>query len=194
PGKHPSGSVPRGSCLIHNWQEERATHHLDAVLDQEPGSEGFIYRHGHHRLLTHQLFSWPTNSTTMKDTYRPPHRALLLGRGQRQAMLESMLYQKYRQACTPASPQGARSCLPSRYTVCSTTLLHCLHFQPHNYHTEQPCSFWLEQARKLLAVTSIHSGDSPFRRNAAFSTPITESLEPPLHSALPSSWLQPYKQ
>ncbi|NXW53596.1 SPAG8 protein, partial [Eurystomus gularis] len=97
PAEQPSQMVPRGNCLIHNWQEERATNHLDAVPGQEPGTEGFVYRHGHHRLLAHQLLPWPTGSTT-KDTYRPLHRALLLQRGHREAMLESMLYQKYRQA------------------------------------------------------------------------------------------------
>lgn len=49
---------------------------------QELGSEGFTHRHGHHGLLGHQLLSWPTNSTTTKDTYRPPHRVLLLRRGE----------------------------------------------------------------------------------------------------------------
>ncbi|XP_075267677.1 uncharacterized protein LOC142358914 [Opisthocomus hoazin] len=60
PAEQPGRLVPRGSCLIHSWQDES------------------------------------TGSSTARDTYRLPHRALLLGRGQRQAMLESMLYQKYR--------------------------------------------------------------------------------------------------
>lgn len=77
--------------------------------------------------------------------------------------------------------------------------------QPHNYHMEQPRSFWLERVHSvpvsthtlphhlavptahkglcispLQGVTCIRTGDSPFRRNATFSTPITEYLEQPL--------------
>ncbi|NWH52213.1 SPAG8 protein, partial [Fregata magnificens] len=205
PAEQPSRLVPRGSCLIHNWQEERATNHLDPVPGQEPGSEAFVHRHGHHGLLIHQLLSWPANSTTTKDTYRPPHRVLLLGRGQREAMLESMLYQKYRQACTPAKEMLEEICPPQMPmesvstthrdycgTGCQFTPLPTT--QPHNYCTEQPCSFWLEQARSLPGVTSVRSGDSPFRRNAAFSTPITKYLEQPLPCTPLSSQLWPRKQ
>ncbi|XP_075596550.1 sperm-associated antigen 8 [Balearica regulorum gibbericeps] len=198
PVEQPSRLVPQGSCLIHNWKEERAMNHLDPVPGQEPGSEGFIHRHGHPGLLDHQLLSWP-NSTTTKDTYRPPHRLLLLGRGQREAMLESMLYQKYRkemqeEICVPRVPMESISTTHQDYCAggYESTLL--LTSQPHNYYTEQPCSFWLEQACSLPGVTSIRSGDSPFRRNAAFSTPITEYLEQPLPCAPLSSRLCPHKQ
>ncbi|NXS62600.1 SPAG8 protein, partial [Brachypteracias leptosomus] len=209
PAEQPSRMVPWGSCLINNWQEERATNHLDAVPGQEPDWEGFVYRHGHHGLLVHQLTSWPTGSTTTKDTYCPPHRVLLLGRGQREAMLESMLYQKYRQAmpqrggpyykkemleekCPRQMPMESVSTTHQDYRVqgCQFTPLPTT--QPHNYCTEQPCSFWLEHAHSLPGVTG--TGDSPFRRNAAFSTPITEYLEQPLPCAPLSSQLQPYKQ
>ncbi|KAM6229936.1 sperm-associated antigen 8 [Porphyrio hochstetteri] len=66
--------------------------------------------------------------------------------------------------------------------------------QPHNYCTDQPCSFWLEQACGLLGATSISRGDSAFRRNAAFSTPITESLEQPPPCASLGRQLWPHKQ
>lgn len=61
---------------------QRATNHLDAVPKGEPGSEGFAYRHGHHRLLAHQPVSQNSYSTTTKDTYRLPQRVLKLGRGE----------------------------------------------------------------------------------------------------------------
>ena len=74
-----------GSCPLPaapTVHPQRATNHLDSIPGWEPGSEGFTYRHGHHGLLVHQLLSWPTDSSTTKDTYRLPHRALLLGRGE----------------------------------------------------------------------------------------------------------------
>ncbi|NXI93208.1 SPAG8 protein, partial [Psophia crepitans] len=202
PAEQPSRLVPRESCLIHNRQEERAMNHLDPVPGQERGSS--IQQHSHHGLLVHQLHSWP-NTTTSKDTYRPPHRALLLGRGQREAMLESMLYQKYRQAHTPGKEMLEEIC-PPRMPMESVSTTHRDYCaggyqstllstsQPHNYYTEQPCSFWLEQARSLPGVTSICREDSPFRRNAAFSTPITKCLEQPLPCAPLGSRLWPHKQ
>ncbi|NWR67271.1 SPAG8 protein, partial [Bucorvus abyssinicus] len=190
PAEQPRQLVPRGSCFIHNWQEERATNHLDTIPGQKLGSESFTYRHGHHGLLVHQLLSWPTNSTTTKDTYRPPHRVLLLGRGEatapppepsegwgfcsadRKEMLEEI--------CPPMMPMELVSTTHQDYRAGGYEFTPPPASQPHNYRTEQPCSFWLEQAQSLPGVTSLCSGVSPFRRNAAFSTPITEYLEQPL--------------
>ncbi|NXL67681.1 SPAG8 protein, partial [Chordeiles acutipennis] len=173
-----------------------ATNHLDAVLAPEPVSEGFIYRHGHPGLLDHPLPSCPTKSTTTKDTYRPPHKVQLLGRGKaqtpelgispksskRKEMLEAMR--------RPWMPMESVSTTHRDYCARGFQFTPLPPTQPHDYLTEQPCSFWLERARSLRGVTSICSGNSPFRRNAAFSTPITEYLPcTPL-----SSQLQPHKQ
>ncbi|NXP82731.1 SPAG8 protein, partial [Ramphastos sulfuratus] len=174
--EQPSQSVCPSSCLIHNWQEQRSTNHLDTVPVQELGNKGFTHPHGHHRLLVHELLSWPT----MKDNYRPPHRALLLGReprtegckfcsANRNEMLEEI--------CPRQMPMESVSTTHRDYCAegCQFTPLPTT--KPHNYCREQPCSFWLENAHSLPGVTRICSTDSPFRRNAAFSTPITEYLE-----------------
>ncbi|XP_072215318.1 sperm-associated antigen 8 [Excalfactoria chinensis] len=95
-----------------------------------------------------------------------------------------MLYQKYR-------PELMEEIHPPPSTMEAHSTMHQDHqtggfqptppaFQPHNYHMEQPYSFWLEHVHNLPGVTCIRTGDSPFRRNAAFSTPITEYLEQPL--------------
>ncbi|NXN11338.1 SPAG8 protein, partial [Indicator maculatus] len=199
--EQPSQSVPRGSCLIHNWQEERTTNHLDTVPGQEPGNKDFPHWHGHHGQLVHQLLSCPTNRTTTKDTYHPPHRALLLGRGEaephlshgyrfcsvnRNEMLEAV--------CPRQMPMESVSTTHQDYCTKGCQFMPLPTTKPHNYCTEQPCSFWLEQAHSLPGVTSVCSRDSPFRRNAAFSTPITEYLEQPLPHTPLRSQLQPHKQ
>ncbi|NXT87575.1 SPAG8 protein, partial [Anhinga rufa] len=199
PAEQHSRMVPRGSCLIHNWQEERATNHLDLVLGQEPGGKSFMHRHGHHGLLVHQPLSSPTDSTTTKDTYRPPHRVLLLGRGEFEPPPKQCAPQKgsersLAKTYPPRMPMESVSTTHRDYcaTGCQFTPLPTT--QPHNYCTEQPCSFWLEQARSLPGVTSICGGDSPFRRNAAFSTPITSYLEQPCAPLISQSQPQPHKQ
>ncbi|KAF1615518.1 UNVERIFIED_CONTAM: Sperm-associated antigen 8, partial [Eudyptes pachyrhynchus] len=193
PAEQPGGLVPRGSCLIHNWQEERATNHLDPVPGREPGSEGFTHRHGHHGLRVHQQLSRPTNSTTTKDTYRPPHRALLLGRGEAEPPPPGS-HEILEKICPPRMPMESVSTTHWDYRAGACQFTPLPTTQPHNYCTEQPCSFWLEQARSLPGVTSIRSEDSPFWRNTAFSTPITKNLEQPLPCAPLSSRLRPRKQ
>ncbi|NWX43621.1 SPAG8 protein, partial [Steatornis caripensis] len=200
PAEQPSRFVPRGSCLIHNWQEERATNHLDSVLGQELGNEGFTFRHGHRGLLVHQPLSWPTDSRTM-DIYRLPPRALLLGRGEAEppsshgcGICSAGRKEMLQETCPPRMPMELVSTTHRDYRASSCQFTPLPTAQPHNYCTEQPCSFWLEQAHSLPGVTSIHSEHNPFRRNAAFSTPITECLEKPLPCTPLSSWLQPRKQ
>ncbi|NWU53002.1 SPAG8 protein, partial [Dromas ardeola] len=222
PAEQPRLSMPWGTCLIHNWQEERAANHLGAMPGQQLGSEGFTHRHGHHGLLVNQLLSCPTNSTTTKDTYRPPHRGTLLRvpargggdpRAERCGFCSAGREEMLEKICPPRKPMESVSTTHRDYCGGGSTLMEptrllcppqtcrppcslsrCFHLQPHNYCTEQPCSFWLEQAHRLPGVTSIRSRDSPFRRNAAFSTPITESLEQPLPCTPPSRQLQPHKQ
>ncbi|XP_015703778.1 sperm-associated antigen 8 [Coturnix japonica] len=172
-------NVPQGTCLTHSWQEEGATDHLDNAVQPELGSEGFAYQHGHHKLPPplHPSASLPSSTTS--DAICMPYRIPPLAQGQQ----EAMLYQKYR----PELMEEIHP-LPSHMEA------HTMHrdytggFQPtpppaskpHNYHMEQPYSFWMEHIHNVPGVTCIRTGDSPFRRNAAFSTPITEYLEQPL--------------
>uniref|UniRef100_A0A8B9UMI7 Sperm-associated antigen 8 n=1 Tax=Anas zonorhyncha TaxID=75864 RepID=A0A8B9UMI7_9AVES len=150
--------VPRGSCLIHNWQEERATNDLDQVPAPEMGSEGFVHRHGHRGLLTLQPPAQPPPSSTTKHAFRLPHSVPMLARGQREAMLELMLYQKYRQELLeemspPRAPMESLSTTHRDFQAGGFQPTPLPTTQPHDYRTEQPCSFWLEQARSVPVST-----------------------------------------
>ncbi|NXE30284.1 SPAG8 protein, partial [Ardeotis kori] len=181
---------------------QRTMNHQDLVPGQEPGSEGFIHWHDHLGLLAHQLHSSPTDRTTTKMTYRPPHRALLQGQGEADLPLElegcgvcSAGRKKMLGESPPLHiPMESVSTTHRDYCARGCQLKPLPTTQPHNYRTEQPCTFWLEQAHSLPGVTSIRSGDSPFRRNAAFSTPITEYLGQPLPCATLSSQIWSHKQ
>ncbi|NXI56530.1 SPAG8 protein, partial [Chloroceryle aenea] len=165
PAELPSQQMPWGSCLIHNWQEERATNQLDAVPGHESGTEAFIHRHGHQGPLVHQFFSWPTSSMTT-DIYWPLAEGCRVCSPVRKEMQEEI--------CPQEMPMESVSTTHQDYRAEDCQFMPLLTSQHHNYLTEQPCSFWLEQAHSLPGVTSTGSKDSPFRRNAAFSTPITE--------------------
>ncbi|XP_074186796.1 sperm-associated antigen 8 isoform X3 [Rhinolophus sinicus] len=87
-----SETLPRGQCLLYNWEEERATNHLDQVPSMQGCSEGFFFRHGHQGLLTLQRQPSTPLSTTHKDSYQPPGNHCQPIRGKREAMLEMLLY------------------------------------------------------------------------------------------------------
>ncbi|NXK52663.1 SPAG8 protein, partial [Chauna torquata] len=178
---------------------QRATADPDQALPPELGSWGFVHRHGHRGLLARQPLLRPPLSTTAKHAFRPPHSITLPAQGQREATLEFMLYQKYRQemleeTCPPHGAVEMLSTTHRDYRAGGFQPAPLPPTQPHNYHTEQPRSFWLERARSVPGVTCIRTGDSPFRRNAAFSTPITEHLEQPLPHVAESCQLRPGKQ
>uniref|UniRef100_A0A8C2N2L5 Sperm-associated antigen 8 n=1 Tax=Cricetulus griseus TaxID=10029 RepID=A0A8C2N2L5_CRIGR len=89
-------TLPRGQSLLHNWEEERATNHLDQIPIFQDGSESYFFRHGHQGLLTMQLQSPMSSSTVQKDSYGPPTKAYQPLRGKREAMLEMLLHHQIR--------------------------------------------------------------------------------------------------
>lgn len=52
--------------------------------------------------------------------------------------------------------------------------------KPHDYHKEQPETFWIQRAPQLPGVSHIKTLDTPFRKNCSFSTPVPLSLGQPL--------------
>uniref|UniRef100_A0ACB8ENZ8 Uncharacterized protein n=1 Tax=Sphaerodactylus townsendi TaxID=933632 RepID=A0ACB8ENZ8_9SAUR len=185
----PPGPPPaRGHCLLGNWQEERATQELDRVPSPEDGSEGFYFRHGHRGLLTLQRLAGLASSTTTKDSYRSPGRwpTALPPRGQREAMMEWLLYQKYSKQAFEEDvdpPPGTMESLSTTHRDYRQDSFFSMPPAPtktHDYRTEQPQTFWLEHARRVPGVSQIRTGDTPFRKNASFTTPAAESLDDPV--------------
>nr|KAF6487597.1 sperm associated antigen 8 [Rousettus aegyptiacus] len=149
-----SETLPRGRCLLYNWEEERATNHLDQVPSMQDGSESFFFRHGHRGLLTLQLQSPMPLSTTQKDAYQPPGHHYQPSRGKREAMLEMLLYQ---QICKEVQAEQE----PTRKHVEMESVTHHDYqkelvkegppasTKPHDYHKEQPETFWIQRAPQL---------------------------------------------
>ncbi|GAB5579898.1 sperm-associated antigen 8 isoform X2 [Prionailurus iriomotensis] len=209
--KVPNETLPRGHSLLYNWEEEavvydeggchkghpghstwgpqRATNHLDQVPSMQDGSESFFFRHGHQGLLTLQLQSPMSFSTTQKDSYQPPRNCYQPTRGEsvkpcwrcscatrsglyskevqaeqettrKQFEVESVTHHDYRKELVQAGPPA-----PTK---------------PHDYRREQPETFWIQRAPQLPGVSSIKTLDTPFRKNCSFSTPVPLSLGQPL--------------
>ncbi len=47
----------------------------------------------------------------------------------------------------------------------------------HDVYSEMPVSYWTEKKNRAHGITQVKTLDSPFRRNAAFSTPGSETYE-----------------
>uniref|UniRef100_A0A8C8YVW7 Sperm associated antigen 8 n=1 Tax=Prolemur simus TaxID=1328070 RepID=A0A8C8YVW7_PROSS len=169
--------LPRGQCLLHNWEEERATNHLDQVPRMQDGSESYFFRHGHQGLLTMQLQS------PMPPTRLLPSPFSLTGK--REAMLEMLLHH---QICKEV--QAEQEPTKKLFEVESVThhdyrreLVHAgppAPTKPHDYRWEQPETFWIQRAPQLPGVSNIRTLDTPFRKNCSFSTPVPLSLGQPL--------------
>ncbi|XP_006887007.1 PREDICTED: sperm-associated antigen 8 [Elephantulus edwardii] len=180
-----SDTLPRGQCLLNNWEEERATNHLDRVPNMQDGSESFFFRHGHRGLLTLQLQSTMSSSTTQKDSYQPPETLCQPLRGKREAMLEILLHH---QICkeVQAEQEHTRKLFETESVTHHDYRKELVQPKPpaptksHDYHREQPETFWLQRASRLPGVSYIKTLDTPFRRNCSFTTPVPLSLGQPL--------------
>jgi hypothetical protein len=49
--------------------------------------------------------------------------------------------------------------------------------QKHDVYSEMPISYWTEKKNRAHGITQFKTLDTPFRRNAAFSTPGAESFD-----------------
>ncbi|XP_029776514.1 sperm-associated antigen 8 isoform X2 [Suricata suricatta] len=178
-------TLPRGHCLLYNWEEERATNHLDQLPSMQDGSESFVFRNGHQGLLTLQLQSPMSFSTTQRDSYQAPRNYYQPTRGKREAMLEMLLHH---QICKEV--QAEQEATRKQFEVESVThhdyrkeLVQAgppAPTKPHDYRQEQPETFWIQRASQLPGVSNIKTLDTPFRKNCSFSTPVPLSLGQPL--------------
>ncbi|XP_029423821.1 sperm-associated antigen 8 isoform X3 [Nannospalax galili] len=177
-------TLPRGQCLLYNWEEERATNHLDHIPRLQDGSESFFFRHGHQGLLSMQLQSPMPSSTTHKDSYQPPRNIGQPLRGKREAMLEMLLHH---QICKEVRAEQeptkklfeAESVTHRDYQIELVEAGPPAPTKPHDYLQEQPETFWIQRAPQLKGVNNIRTLDTPFRKNCSFSTPVPLSLGQP---------------
>nr|XP_014129302.1 sperm-associated antigen 8 isoform X1 [Zonotrichia albicollis] len=148
PAEKPSQAVPQRSCVTHDWQKEVVVDPLDSRPRKDLGSEDL--QRGYDGLPIHQFLSSVTDSAPPKDC--PTLRAVLLGQGQRKAALASMLFKKYSKETEEEirpRPKRMESISTTHDDYCAMGFQSTPQpiTQRHDYLTEQPSSFWMEQAR-----------------------------------------------
>ncbi|KAJ8385500.1 hypothetical protein AAFF_G00185360 [Aldrovandia affinis] len=167
-------------CLMENWVEERATAFLDT---EESGAH--VYKHGHKGIISIDLESKAQDVTTVKDTFIPPVAPGIRQRGRREELLEKALYKTISEQ---VEEELNRAPPPAEFVSTTREDFKVPGFQSvppspskeHDYKTEQAISFWSENYHKVQRVTAVRTRDTPFKKNSAFSTPITDCLDDPV--------------
>ncbi|CAB1332716.1 unnamed protein product [Coregonus sp. 'balchen'] len=145
-----------GKCLLDNWVEERAT----AVLDNER-PRPHIHKNGHKGILTMDLSSKVQGVTTVNAAFTHPRGHGVRQRGLRGELLEKYLIKKIsEQTHAEFNPE------PPKTEFCSTT--------KEDYKVE---GFQPSLPSPLKGVTAVSTRNTPFKKNATFSTPISEHMD-----------------
>ncbi|XP_077989002.1 sperm-associated antigen 8-like [Glandiceps talaboti] len=174
-----------GKCLLENWVEERSCQHLgldEPVVD--PKSISKLGVEGHRGILSTDIEANPEKISTFTDSYRRPRSPGVRIVGKKQQMLEKMLYEQMSQQVheefNPPPPEPEYVSVTKKdFTVEGFVSVSPEPTMDHNVETEQPVTFWSEHKDKIHGVSQQKTKDTPFRKNAAFSTPIDENCDEP---------------
>ncbi|XP_039731340.1 sperm-associated antigen 8 isoform X3 [Pteropus medius] len=149
-----SETLPRGRCLLYNWEEEGSVKPCwrcsyinrsgERLGDGETGRGG--KNQGRMALMSSELYSKEVQAE------QEPTR--------KHVEMESVTHHDYQKELEKGGPPA-----PTK---------------PHDYHKEQPETFWIQRAPQLPGVSNIKTLDTPFRKNCSFSTPVPLSLGQPL--------------
>ncbi|KAL5004232.1 hypothetical protein ScPMuIL_017688 [Solemya velum] len=176
-----------GKCLLENWVEERAVAHLDEVSQEENiTSSAQKFRSGHGGILTTEFNAGAEQLTTVRESYRPPDRSKVRQVGKKQELLEQMLLEQVSKEVfgselspNPPEPTDFKSVTGGDFIVEGFVHKKPEPTKAHNYKNEQPVTFWSEHKDKIHSVSQVKTGDTPFRKNDAFSQPIDEYWNEP---------------
>lgn len=171
--------------LLGNWVEERQCASLERGSRKPDGTlTNSVHINGHKGLLTADSHKPVTEVSTIHDSYKQPQKLNIRTEGSRKAQLQKQLYHI---VSAEVKEEFVAKPPPMDYTTTFkgdfTKDFEPRVIQPtkaHDIHTEQPLTFWsneTEEGTYVTGLTKVATNDTPFRKNAAFSTPIEESLD-----------------
>lgn len=169
-----------GKTLLDNWVEERQCEHFDK---SDVVNTSQLHKQGHKGIMTTDFDARPESLSTVKDSYRKPQMLGVRQIGLRQQLLQEELIRQV----SAEVEQEFHPPPPTIEYVSTTTKDFSKEFTPivkaptrhHDIKTEQPATFWLERSEEIHGVSQVRTKDTPFRKNAAFSTPIDEYKDAP---------------
>ncbi|XP_031433116.1 sperm associated antigen 8 isoform X2 [Clupea harengus] len=144
-----------------------------------------IPKNGHRGILALDMTAKVQGISTIQSSYTPPKGPGVRQKGLRGELLEKHLYKKISEEVQTELNPG-----PLATEFCSTTQadfsvegFRCVTPTPsqeYDYRTDQAITFWSENCHRAPGVTAVRNKDTPFRKNASFSTPISEQLDSPM--------------
>nr|CAB3266509.1 sperm-associated antigen 8-like [Phallusia mammillata] len=179
-----------GRCLLENWVEERAAASLEPTdVNSECTSSAQLHRHGHKGLLTINLEANAAKLTTVRESYQQPRFPEVRTRGKKEELVEKMLYnqvgeQTHREFNPPPPATEFLTIKQQDFDKPDFVSTVPPPTKDHNVNTEQSITFWSSHKDKIHGVSQVKTRDTPFKKNTAFSKPISEYLDQP----------QPYEQ
>ncbi|XP_076800086.1 sperm-associated antigen 8-like [Clavelina lepadiformis] len=172
-----------GKCLLENWVEERATASLEPTdVNSEYTSSAQLHRHGHKGLLTLNVDATAEKQTTVRQSYQLPTYPGVRTRGKKEEIFERMLFSKvgeetHKEFNPPPPAPEFITIKQQDFDKADFKSIKPPATMDHNVSTEQCITFWSTHRNKIHGMSQIKTRDTPFKKNAAFSTPISEYLE-----------------
>ncbi|XP_026999703.1 sperm associated antigen 8 [Tachysurus fulvidraco] len=172
------GTSAVGGRLLGNWVEERATTSLDNT-----GPPTDIHKNGHKGIITVDFSSKLNGVSTLKSAFTSPKSTRVRKKGLRAELLQKQLIKSISEQVlaelTPRPPAPELHSVSS--SVHTAQGFQCVRPTPstgRDYRTDEAITFWRENFDKIQGVTAVRNRDAPFKKNASFSTPIRERLDP----------------
>lgn len=178
----------KGKILLENWVEERAVADLDPTNLGDATSSAQVFKDGHRGLLSVDVDTPLEGITTYRHSYKPPHGPGVASKGRREQLLEQALYEQVGQEVDkefnpPPEQPDYQSVKTLSYDIPGFESTKPVPTMDHDYRTEQPVSYWTEHCTCSHGVTAHPpTFDSAFRKNASFSTPLSEYWEHGTHT------------
>ncbi|KAG7314813.1 hypothetical protein KOW79_022116 [Hemibagrus wyckioides] len=172
------GERAGGGCLLGNWVEERATTSLDNT-----GPTSDIHKNGHKGILTVDFSSKLNGVSTLKSAFTSPKGTWVRQKGLRSELLQKHLIKSISEQVhaelTPQPPAPELySVTRADYTAQGFQSVQPTPSTDRDYRTDEAITFWRENFDKIQGVTAVRNRDAPFKKNASFTTPISERLDP----------------
>ncbi|XP_046839308.1 sperm-associated antigen 8-like [Xenia sp. Carnegie-2017] len=167
-----------GRTLLANWVEERACKRYD----EDDKKQCYPYKHGHKGILTTNFGSRVDSLSTTQDCYREHFGNGIQSKGKKLQLLEKQLFEKLSSKVQeefhpPPQLPDYRSVTKKDFFSKEFTPIEHVPEMPHDVVKEQPLTYWSEKVNVVHGVSQIKTKDSPFRKNASFSTPVEQQLD-----------------
>ncbi|CAG2249238.1 unnamed protein product [Mytilus edulis] len=185
-----------GKCLLENWVEERSVNPYDCVEeDVKVTSSAERFKDGHIGILTTELEAPASKLTTVRESYKKPEPCGVKRTNDERNVFEKVGREVFNEELEASQPEptdfrsvtnkdfnieGFKSVRPQPTKMDMALVILIYMYRKTTFHfritiTKRSArTYWSEHKKNVHGVSSEKTGDTPFRKNDAFSKPIGE--------------------